>query len=187
MPEYNFLQRKSDILGKRDKSYAGEWDLKIKRLCEKINESPDYFTTSSCSGRVLLMIDQEKKNSGLFIWTSHDKFSLKELKKALLEYGGKELLKFKCEPPILHVVCKTLENAESILEKGQKSGWKNSGIISSKRDFVVELHGTEKLEFPVFTEGKFLVDDNFLNLIIEKSSKKLENGWKLIEGLEKAV
>ncbi len=56
-----FQQRKKDILSKRDKSYKGNWDKHIKNLCDKINLSRNYCTTSSCSGRVVLMIDQEKK------------------------------------------------------------------------------------------------------------------------------
>ncbi|MDP3966290.1 MAG: tRNA wybutosine-synthesizing 3 family protein [archaeon] len=187
MSEYNFLQRKNDVLGKKDKSYAEMWDERIRSLCEKINKSPNYYTTSSCSGRILLMVDQEKKGAGLFIWVSHDKINLKELKEALLSFKGKELLKFKCEPPILHIVCKNLSFAEEILEKGQKSGWKNSGIINLKRNVVVELHGTEKLEFPIFREGKFLVDDEFLELVARKSNKKLEKGWKRIGSLNAAI
>ncbi|MBS3084425.1 hypothetical protein J4411_00750 [Candidatus Pacearchaeota archaeon] len=184
MSEYNFLQRKNDVLKKVDKSYAGGWDKKIAALCEKINKSPNYYTTSSCSGRVLIMIDQMKKGAGLFIWMSHDKITPKEVRDKLENFKEKELLKFKCEPPIIHIVCKTLKDAKEILRKGQKAGFKNSGIISLSRNIVAEIHGTEKFEFPVFKCGKFLIGDKFIRLVVEKSNKKLEKGWKIIGKLD---
>ncbi len=187
MAEYNFNQRKNDVLNKLDKSYAGKWDEKISDLCKKINSKKNYYTTSSCSGRALVMIDQLKKGAGLFVWTAHKNFSFGELKNSVEKFEGGELLKFKCEPPIIHIVCKTLKDAEKILEMGFLSGWKNSGIKSVKNNIVVELHGTEKLEFPIFSDGKFLVEDKFLDLIVEKSNKKLEKGWKMIETLTKSI
>ena len=81
----NFFQRKKDILSKLDKSAKKSWDKKILNLCNKINKSNNYYTTSSCSGRIVLMIDSEKKGEGLFIWVSHDLINLKELNEVLEE------------------------------------------------------------------------------------------------------
>ena len=187
MPEYNFAQRKDDVLNKLDKSYAQKWDKRIKMLCDKINKNPNYFTTSSCSGRVLLMIDKERKSPGLFLWISHDRIRSDDLRRALSSFERKNLVKFKCEPPIIHIVCKNLPFAQNLLEKGQKAGWKNSGIINLRRNFVVELHGTEKLELPMFQDRKFLVNGEFLELITKKSNEKLEKGWKLIKSLEREI
>jgi len=187
MAEYNFNQRKKDVLSKVDKSHEGNWDKYILKLCKKINEEENYYTTSSCSGRSLIMIDQTKKGAGLFLWKSHEKISLKEVKFFLENYSGKESLKFKCEPPILHVVCKNVDSAKEILDKGFKSGWKKSGIISLGKNIVVEFHGTEKLEFPISKKGEILVGDNFLKLIVEKTNKKMERGWSLIGGLEDTI
>jgi len=187
MAEYNFLQRKNDVLGKEDKSYAGEWDKHILKLCEKINKKENYYTTSSCSGRILLMVDKPKKGAGLFSWITHEKTTFEEIKKNLIKFSGKEPLKFKCEPPIIHIVCKTLKDAKEILDKGFKSGFKNSGVISFGKNIVVELHATEKYEFPIFYDKKILVDDNFLKIVVEKSNKKLEKGWKAISELEKKI
>lgn len=187
MAEYNFVQRKNDVLGKVDKSYAGEWDKHILKLCKKINKEKNYYTTSSCAGRSLIMVDQEKKGAGLFLWISHEKITLKQLKSYLEKFKDKKLIKFKSEPPIIHIVSKTLEDAKGILEKGFKSGWKKSGIISLGRNIVVELHGTEKLEFPIMKNGKILVSESFLKLIIEKSNKKMEKGWRKIKNLEKMI
>ena len=78
-----FLQRKTEILNKKDKSSIGEWDKKIISLCNKINSLENYYTTSSCSGRIVLMIDQEKKQNNLFLKVYHDLITFKQLKKDL--------------------------------------------------------------------------------------------------------
>ena len=187
MAEYNFIQRKKDILGKMDKSHEGGWDKNILNLCNKINKKENYYTTSSCPGRSLIMVDQIKKGSGLFLWKSHKKISLTEINDFFKGFKGKELLKFKCEPPILHVVSKTLGDARIILEKGFKVGWKKSGIISLGKNIVVEFHGSEKLEFPICNKERILVSQDFLRLIVKKSNKKLEKSWKLIKKLEKVI
>jgi len=187
MAEYNFLQRKMDVLKKFDKSHEGTWDEHIVKLCNKINSKENYYTTSSCSGRILLMVDQDKKSSGLFLWKSHEKIDLSVFRKFFESFKEKFSIKFKCEPPIIHVVCKTINDAEELLEKGFKSGWKKSGIISLRKNIVLELHGTEKLEFPILKDGKILVEDQFLKLIVEKSNKKLEKGWDKIVSLEKLI
>ena len=78
-----FDKRKKDVLSKLDKSHKNEWDEKIKKLCDKINAEKRYYTTSSCSGRAILMIEQDRKDKNLFISVYHDKISLKQLKKDL--------------------------------------------------------------------------------------------------------
>ena len=176
-----FSKRKEDVLAKLDKSSVGGWDEKVKELCGKINSLDDYYTTSSCSGRAVVMKDQEKKAEGLFVWVCHDLVELGELKKCLNGFkDGK--LKFKCEPCILHVACKDLECAQVLLDKAKLSGWKKSGIIASEKRFVVELNGTDRLEFPVFSD-KLLVGDEFLEKVVEKSNYNLKRSWGMIEKL----
>ena len=183
-----FLKRKQDVLSKEDKSSIGKWDEKISSLCNKINSLENYYTTSSCSGRVLLMIDQDKKAENLFVFVSHDKISFKQLKEELAKAEkNKKQIKFKFEPCIIHIACKTLEDAEKIYEKGKMAGWKKSGIIEIKKNFIVELNASEKLELPIIQKGKLLVDDNFLKIIVEESNTKFEKVWVKIKKLEQAL
>ncbi len=186
----NFLQRKQDVLSKLDKSSIGDWDEPIKPLCEKVNKSSDFYTTSSCSGRVVLMIEQEKKAKGLFMKVSHDLISFDWLKKALVgleENKTKELIKFKLEQPILHVACKDINGASEFLEKAKHVGFKRSGILAHGKNIILELNSTERLEFPVLKDGKILVNDDFLKLIVELSNEKLKRGWNKIKELKKII
>lgn len=183
-----FQKRKKDVLSKMDKSFIGKWDEKIVSLCDKINSLENYYTTSSCSGRILLMIDQEKKGENLFVFVSHDKIDFDKLKDELNSAIGKDKnVKFKVEPCILHIACESLEDAEKMQEIGKNSGWKNSGIIGLKNNFIVELNGTERLEFPVIRNKKILVNDEFLKIVVDEANRKLEKSWVRIEKLEKGI
>lgn len=183
-----FQKRKQDVLSKLDKSSIGKWDEKIKKLCKKINSLKNYYTTSSCSGRIILMIDQEKKGQDLFVFVSHNKISFEKLKSELNSALKKnQKIKFKFEPCILHVSCETFSDAEKLYEKAKLAGWKKSGIIGVKNGFTIELNSTEKLEFPIIRNKKILVSDEFLKIIIEEANKKLEKSWMKIEKLERMI
>ncbi|VVB82588.1 tRNA(Phe) 7-((3-amino-3-carboxypropyl)-4-demethyl wyosine(37)-N(4))-methyltransferase [uncultured archaeon] len=183
-----FSKRKKDVLSKLDKSSIGRWDEKISQLCNRINSSGKYYTTSSCSGRIILMIDAEKKGEGLFVFVSHEKVPFEKLKEELiLALKKNKKIKFKLEPCILHVSCETLEDAEHIYEKAKLAGWKKSGIIGIKNGFTVELNSTEKLEFPIIQNKKVLVNEEFLKIVLDEANKKLEKSWGKIEKLYKLL
>lgn len=182
-----FLKRKESILSKKDKSSKGDWDEKILSLCESINKTPNMYTTSSCSGRVVILLDRDKKGPGVFYWVSHDKITFSGLKKKLNSIKDGNPVKFKQEPCILHVACDDFNAAASLLRKAQTAGWKRSGIISHKKKFVCELLSTEKLEFPIIDKGKILVDDNFLKIVVKKSNSNLKKTWDKIEKLNKFI
>ncbi len=211
-----FSKRKNDVLSKLDKSFIGGWDEKIKDLCEKINSSEDYYTTSSCSGRIVLMVDEDKKKPGLFIKVYHDKVGFGELRGELgkimhspsardmdkvdnenssvnnsrkfLANGDEQAnIKFKMEPCILHVACRDLKCAQELFDKAKLAGWKKSGIIASGDRVMLELNSTERLEFPVVCDGKIIVGDGFLKIVVKKVNKKLERSWEKIEKLGKML
>ena len=225
----NFLQRKKDVLAKLDKSSKQSWDEKIVDLCNKINDSENYYTTSSCAGRIVIMKDQDKKEKGLFEFVSHELVDFENLKNELgkIKYlrdtlraytqGGHENLsrgpeksstalksvprekkdfstkgmklnlKFKQEPCIIHIACNNLENAEKLLNKGREAGWKKSGILSLGKNIIVELNSSEKLEFPFMKNGKILVDNNFLEIVLKKANENLEKSWAKIEKLRELL
>ncbi len=190
MTRDNFLQRKQSVLSKIDKSSIGDWDKPIKPLCDKINKTSDFYTTSSCSGRVVLMIEQEKKAKGLFFEVSHELIGFDWIKKALIKIensGNKDLIKFKLEQPILHVACRDIDSASDFLEKAKHVGFKRSGILAYGKNIILELNSTERLEFPILNNSKVLVDEEFLKLIVELSNEKLQRGWEKINELKKII
>jgi len=183
----HFEFRKKNQLAKDDKSLKQSWDDKVVNLCNKLNDKKEYYTTSSCSGRVVLIKKSKIKSDDLFVFVSHNKINLKELKDKLENIEKEDLIYFKQDPVILHVACNTLENAQKLIDIASKeAGWKRCSIIASNKRFVVELNSTEKLEFPIF-HNKLLVDDAFLELVIKEANTNLEFTWDKIDKLEKII
>jgi len=183
-----FDRRKKDILSKKDKSSIGDVDPRIKELCDKINADNRYYTTSSCSGRIVLIRYSVDKKSGLFLFRTHEKISFEELKEKLESVKEKDLIIFKQEPCILAIACRSLEAATELLHKArEKSGWKESGIMNIGKRIMVELRSTEKLAQPIMDKSKILVDDDFIKILVKESNKRLERTWKKIENLVKII
>ena len=186
----NFQTQKHIQLLKSDKSSIGSWDSKIKGLCNKINQQKNYYTTSSCGGRIVLLKSSDKKMENAFLFRTHKEITLKELKKALSEAGKKykKLVEFQQTTCILHVACKSSENAFEIVKKAKLAGWKRSGVMSGSRGrFMVELHSTESMSFPIMNNGKILVNDEFLKIIVKEANSKLKRTWEKIRRLEKLI
>ncbi len=182
----DFVNDKKKQLSKTDKSNIGKIDKKIKNLCNKLNKTNYYYTTSSCSGRIILIKSLDKKSENVFLFRTHDKITFKLLKSALKKVDYNELVEYKLTTSILHVACKTFKDAEALVLKAKLAGWKHSGIMSSKRN-MVELLSTESISFPIMNHKKILVDDNFLKLIVKESNKKLEKTWEKIKKLENLI
>lgn len=183
----HFEFRKNNQLEKVDKSLKGNWDKRIVNLCTKLNSKDNYYTTSSCSGRVVLLKDSKEKKDDLFLFVSHDKITFEKLNNELNKINISELIYFKQDPVILHVASRSLKDAQSLLDIATKqAGWKRCGILASDKRFIVELNSTEKLETPIF-HNKVLVNDDFLKIIVEEANKKLESSWEKIDRLEKLI
>jgi len=187
-----FQQSKKDTLSRPDKSFIGGVDAKIKPLCDQINSLNNFYTTSSCSGRVVIMVEKKQKDRELFLEVFHDEISSRELKSQLAEIlkskkHKKSLVKFKLEPCILHVACQNLVDADKLLKKAQFCGWKKSGLLTLGKKIILELNSTERLEFPIIKNSKILVGDEFLEIVVEESNRKLNDSWKKIEKLEKSL
>jgi len=181
----SFINAKKQFLRKPDKSLAGGIDKAISSLVNKINKSPDYFTTSSCAGRIILMPEIGKKQENIFLFVSHDPINIKKIISSLKPV--KTIVYLKHEPCIMHVACRNLEKALQIVNKARQSGWKKSGIISIKPDKVIcELVSTEILACPIADKGKSIVSEDYLKILAEECNKKLAQTRQKIRKLEKA-
>ena len=206
----SFDKYKKDVLGKKDKSSIGDTDEKIKGLCEKINSMKDYYTTSSCSGRITLVKDNTKKLPGLFLFRTHEKTSFEEIKQEMVSLSfsdienlkdsqifdsnessddknskfHKDIIYFKQEPCLLVVSCRDSKSQKKLFEIARNNGWKKSGIISTDKRFIVELMSTENISLPIINNGKILVDDDYLKFLIKEANRKLELSWEKIEKLK---
>lgn len=176
-----FPNEKKMHLAKHDKSKKGDIDEKVISLLKAINAQDNYYTTSSCSGRVYLWTGTGKKNEMEWITVSHDLIQedFFEIK------PQKGLVWLRVEPFILHVACKNMEAANLLLEKA-KHIYKKSCILSASNKIMVEIRGSELMEMPLYNEGKSLYAGE-LEWLVQLVNKKMEKVWESIARFQKSL
>ena len=156
-------------------------DEPIIKLLRKINKNSDVVTTSSCSGRIVLLeVDLiEGKKGAKFYKKWHRKVDPGEVEMALIEHTGKKSLWFRLEPFILHVTAKNLDSAKKFMKKMRTAGIKRGGIQSIGKTVVMEFHGTDYVVIPVdFVSGEW-------TKILLLCNKMLDRNFKVLKKLEK--
>ena len=203
-----FQKEKSDFLGKKDKSKKGSIDRDVIPLIEEINSKNDYYTTSSCAGRIVLLeMKSRKKNECSWIFTKHDKVTFNEINNTLKKYsindksnsgknnnekinenksniknGRNEIKNYeiwlKQQPLILHVACRNLESGKRLLEVS-RSLFKKAGIIGmTERKVTVEIIGSEHIE-TIVADRNFIADEKYLKELIKYANRNfMENRKK---------
>lgn len=176
----NFLNNKKTFLSKLDKSKKGDLDEKIISLIEAINQKQNYYTTSSCSGRVYLWCGSGKKNETQWLKVSHDL-----TKEDFYQTKESGLIWLRLEDFILHVCCDNLESANRFLNLARKL-YKKSSILTISSKIIVEVRGSEFLEMPLYLDGQELFSGDFkwlTNLI----NIKMKRIWKKELEFEKSI
>jgi len=162
-------------------------DEKMVPLCKFVSKTKNYFTSSGCAGRILLiqLPKGESKREASFHRRWHRQVSFKEAKEAIQGKTTGELW-LKMEPFILHIGSNTLANAKKVLAIMRRAGVKRGGIIVAKPGkFLVELQGTQEMALPVKQGRKVLVEDSYLQWVIEKANSKLEMNYEMLERFER--
>ena len=177
----SFQKEKSNFLKKKDKSKKGSIDKGIKELVNIINSKKDYYTTSSCAGRIVLLeMKSKKKNDCRWIFAKHGKVNFKEIRDSLNKNSLKYEIWFKQQPLILHVACRNLDAVKKLLELARKI-FRRAGIIGlSERKIIIEIIGSENLE-TIVKDKNFVVDEKYLEQLIKYANKNFEENKRKIE------
>jgi tRNA wybutosine-synthesizing protein 3 len=188
MKDRDFFENKKQILKKLEEAKKENLvDQGIIPILDIINKSDDYYTSSSCFGRItLLELPQigDKKNA-VFLGRWHRKTSKDEIFSALKNSSGKGQLWILAQSPIIHVYTKNLESANTLIKKAVCCGFKHSGFKSSEKNIIVEIASTERLDCPVGMNGSFYCDENFINLLVDISNQIFKKSVSKLKKLEK--
>jgi len=182
-----FKLNKRNALSKLDKSKKGEIDDGIKQLLGIINSSSSYFTTSSCSGRIVLLEIGSAKNGNSWLYCSHNSADYAEIKSALLQYKGKNDIWLRAEPAILHVCARDTEKADSLLQIFRENGFKHSGIISLKSKIMLEIQNTDGFAAIVAKNGKIIISDDYLKALTAEANSNISKTKSKLKKLEKLL
>ena len=182
-----FDNQKKTFLAKLDKSKKGSVDKEIVSLVSKINRSNNYYTTSSCSGRIVLITKKSwKKQEMKWLLVSHKKVDIKEVKKALEKIPNCPVW-FRFEPLILHVSARTIDDAQQMIDKARAVGFKRTGIQSTKRKITIEIGSTEIIAAIIADKGRVLVGEDYLKKLVDEANKKLMRNKEKIKKFLKSI
>lgn len=181
-----FNIQKSGSLAKLDRSKIGKIDIAIKPLVDAINARKDFYTTSSCSGRTVLLFvpKDEAKNKSRWVFSSHGIIAADSLGNTSCPEGGKSYL--KGEPFILHVACRDLKAAKKLLDITNELGLKRSGITIGRK-IKIEVMGNTYLSTLYAVGSKRLVAGEYLRLLVDECNDMMKKTREAINKLEKEI
>lgn len=158
-------------------------------LLALINSKRDYYTTSSCSGRVQLAATAlpGEKHRMVVLAKWHRPIEAKELALTLSSAGERSDLWLSVQGPILHVACRDQVSALRLLSASRKAGLKHSGILWIGRRVMVELTASDRIETPLRLAGTDIVGERHFDLIVERVNAVLLRAKGRLKRLEDEV
>lgn len=156
-----FAARKKAFLERLEREAGqGRVDGDIYPFLRRLNDIPWLYTTSSCSGRILLAsvrTPSYSKGRGFVpIAKWHRAISADEVRAAIEPHSDVWML---VRGAILHVVVNSARRAYELISIAHRTGHKHSGIIAMNRaGIVVEILGEERLDMPLKLGGREAAD-----------------------------
>jgi len=182
----NFLDLKAEALKILEESrFENKVDDKVLPVLDIINASDDYYTSSSCAGRIVLLeipAIGDKKNAR-FLGKWHHMITFDDLQ--LVEGNAKKgLLWLLAQSPIIHIGAKSVSSADKLLKIAVSSGFKNSGLKSIGKKIIVEICSTERLDAPIGKNGRFFCRGEYLSLLVEIANSVIERSYFKLQRFE---
>ncbi len=178
----NFPNNKKTFLTKLDKSKKGDIDQRALPLLNAINQLPNYYTTSSCSGRVYLWTGSGKKNETQWLKVSHD---LIDDSFFTLSQPTPNLVWLRFEPFILHICCKDLKSANYLLNEAHLL-YKKSSLLSISKKIILEIRSSELIEMPLYDNHHLLFDQEF-SYLTQLINQRMVNMWQRMDKFEEMI
>jgi len=182
------VYRRKHLEKYREAKRRGAVDPAVVLLLDLINSHPDYVTTSSCSGRIVLLSTgpAERKGESFFYRKWHRPVMFDEVWDALSSYSG-SILWFKFDPFILHVGARDLRSALRIVALARSAGVKIAGIQSADESkFHVEIRGIDSMAVPVYDDG-LLVGKGYVRALVRFANRKMVRNAERIARLFSTV
>ncbi|KYC47762.1 MAG: hypothetical protein AMQ74_01653 [Candidatus Methanofastidiosum methylothiophilum] len=163
----------------------GEVDFRIIDTLNILNSKKDYYTTSSCAGRIILIELEEiggKKESNI-IFKSHEKVDYLDIWKTINNYSGSKMIFLIVNSPIIHVVCRDLKSAKELINLSKEVGFKYTSIVSFSEKIIVEVRSTERMDVPIIKDGVIYPSEDYVKLMVDIANQMIERVKKKIEKL----
>ncbi len=186
-----FIARKKLFLRKLEEAkLKREVDEDIIPLLDVMNKIPFIYTTSSCSGRIML-IDisySQRKEDSIRLVRWHRTIDFQEFWNIVKEYTPRGVLWLKQEAFIVAFAVPSIEWASYLIRLARLFGFKESGIRSinlATNHIFMDISSTEKLHTPISShENGLLITEQYGRYLVEKANSLLirtKNRLKLLE------
>ena len=215
-----FAQRKAAtlqelLLDAGDFSRAGHVDQRAKAIVGLVNRHKDFYTTSSCSGRVSLFADPttSTKAGGLkggeWVYVSHEPAEAGAIVAAVREKLGEDpededecekkanetsqgidpecSLVLRFEPFILSVEASSVEHGGRFVAAARDAGFRESGITGNDRRVVCSIRCSIRMETHVVSRGVRLVSDLAIRELVRIANEKWNANKLRAERLEETI
>ncbi|XP_039183127.1 tRNA wybutosine-synthesizing protein 3 homolog [Crotalus tigris] len=188
----DFKHWKEQRLSRADASRKGSVDEPIEEIVRLLNARETFCTTSSCSGRVVVLEQppaappaagaagfEIQKQSCTWLMVTHQLCSTKDVLTSLQKAAADAIFKF--EPFVLHVQCQDLEDAQLLHTVAIEAGFRNSGItVSRKGKIMMAVRSTHCLEVPLTQKGRLMVSEEYADFVVQVANRKMKENWKRI-------
>lgn len=162
-------------------------DPQVISICRFFAKTRHFFTSSTCSGRIVLLNvnEKESKKEAAFHSKWHRKITTKELARELEKPSENELW-FKMEPFIMHIGTDSIENSKKLLRATRECGIKRGGIqVLKEGKIIFEITGTQYISCPAKKNDEILLDKKYLGLLVKKANQKISKNYELLKKFEK--
>lgn len=188
--ERDFNKNKKQTLKKLE--YAKKEKLVdegIIPIIDIINSNENYYTSSSCYGRIVLLElpDLGDKKNASFLGKWHRKINAEEVFLALEKSSGEGQLWFLAQSPIIHVYVKDIDTADKLVKIAVTCSFKHSGFKTSKRNIIVEITSTERIDAPVGINGRLYCDREYIFLLADIANRVFEKSFLKLEKLKNTL
>ena len=186
MPDSRFSMIKNRHNGTFETALKqGKVDEQMQGLCKFVASTKRFYTSSCCSGRILLLEKQGSRKIDTFFHRKwHREITFGELLEGFNEMTKGEVW-LKVDPFILHIGAKTLEDANIVLAAMKKAGVKRGGIIVAEPEkFLIEFQGTETMSAPVKKGAKKLAGEEYLMELLSYANDLVSKNYRRLEKLE---
>lgn len=171
-----------------DKSKKGSVDPLVLPILDLINSHPDCYTTSSCSGRVMVLALAPGRRKDQVEWTyvTHVPAVSADVIRAIRSVERGEVW-LKQESAIFHISCRSLARAEDLLEIVREIGFKRAGIIGAKRRVMVEVIGTDAVAIPLGIAPAIQVDDGYIDYAVACCNERMQSNENKLDRMVAAL
>jgi tRNA G37 N-methylase Trm5/tRNA(Phe) wybutosine-synthesizing methylase Tyw3 len=168
-----------------DRSRAGRVDADVVPLVDTINALRDFYTTSSCAGRLILVQsapgDRARTYDVDWLAVTHDCAVSAEVHsetfwQALCSQSTSAIgveVAFKMEAPIVTVCARDIHCAAALAHVCRIAGVKRSAVTSLHDKIIVSVADTRKIEMLVALDGRVLVDRAYFDTALRHALAKL--------------